>query len=608
MKDIQTEWYFKLFNSIKEEHEIDFAELELLSLFGSVERNRNFADILYSTSFKYFIENPRIQDFFAHELPYGKFHGFYAKRNGTVDVSLLVRRLAYTREFFVVAQFGDPKTLLQKMFPQGEIDRNVQYFKADGYSLLRFITNQYFLEKSEYISKVSRNENEVDSNVEALFAFLTKKMYRIPATVTMSVGKRLEDYFTIREEPSLYLTHYMHPYKGRFHPKMVRALLNYVYPKEQGLVMDNFAGCGTLLVEATLMSLNSIGVEINPLSGLMSSVKCNSLNLSPEKLKKAIEIYLRELGDALISYEKQSAGKSLLVPPKYDKAITEKREKNIPSCVVSLFREPNNVGKILIANELIKKIEDKRLRDFLLIALSGTISDLTRRRRGEFLEVLRDRLQDLYLRIYIFNKLNQTLKIKLGMSETYVADARDMKCVESECIDAIVTSPPYSTALDYIRNDYPQLTILELANMKELEENMIGNPNLKVYPDFLFQEMRDENVEYRKLPTDVKEVISLFKRYGRKKEALRTYKFFKDMYAALREMYRVMKRGSKCVIIIGNNHYKVDGNYVEVRNDEALKQIAQDLGFKVEKNITRELEKTRTGMIRYESILIFEKI
>jgi hypothetical protein len=37
-------------------------------------------------------------------------------------------------------------------------------------------------------------------------------LYRIPASSTMAVGKRLEDYFAIREEQSLYLTHVWHPY------------------------------------------------------------------------------------------------------------------------------------------------------------------------------------------------------------------------------------------------------------------------------------------------------------------------------------------------------------------------------------------------------------
>jgi hypothetical protein len=272
-----------------------------------------------------------------------------------------------------------------------------------------------------------------------------------------------------------------------------------------------------------------------------------------------------------------------------------------------LFKDNSIVEKILIAHELIRGIENEKIRDFILLALSGTISDLTRRRHGEFFEVFQERLKDLYLRIYIFYRLNQVLKIELGRSKTYIADARDMRMIVNDSIDAIVNSPPYSTALDYIRNDYPQLTLLGLADIPWLEANMIGNPNLKVYSSSLLEEMSLDNIEYARLPVEAKKVISILRQYGRTKEALRTYKFFKDMYLALKEMYRVMKKNSKCVIIIGNNHYKLDKSFVEVKNDEVLKQMALSLGFKEDRTITRELEKTRAGMIRYESILILGK-
>jgi len=601
-------WYFKLFNSIKEKHEITFAQLELTSLFGDVNPVRNFSDVLDSTLFKNFrTGNARVQDFLAHELPYGECHGFLARTHEIRDVSHLVRRLAYTREFFAVTESNDPLDTLQRMFPEGMVGKNVEYFHSSRYVLLRFITNQYFLEKSQYISKLSRNEEEASNNVESLFSFLTEKLHRIPATETMQIGKRLEDYFTIREEPSLYLTHYMHPYKGKFHPKMVRALLNYALPQPVGRVMDNFAGCGTLLVEATWMGLDSIGMEINPLSSLMCNVKCDSLSIPVDSLKKGIDSFLQDLCSDLLSYETQSSGSALLPPLNYHKEAIEKRKHSIPAGVVSLFSEPKTVDHVMIAHELAKKVKDEKIRNFLLLALSGAISDLARRRKGKFLDVLRDRLKNLYLKIYIFDKLNEVMTIKLGKSRTYAADARDMKMVESESIDAIVNSPPYSTALDYIKNDYPQLTLLELADIPQLEANMIGNPRFKVHSQSLLNEIGGSGLEYANLPQDAKDIISSLVRYGRTKEALRTCKFFKDMYLALKEMHRVLKRASKCVIVIGNNHYKLDGDYAVVKNDEILKEMALMLGFKENRTIVRELEKSHAGMIRYESVLILEK-
>ena len=595
-------YYFKLFNSIKEPSEVDFAELELNSLFGDVARIKNFVDVLDKPPLKLFTKKGvRIQDIMTHETCYGDFQGFYGSKEKAEDISDLVRRLAYTREIYLIVKSKNPEDYLNKIFPSGVAGKNVQFFQSGGYSLFRFITNQYFLEKSHYISKLSRNEKEIDRNVDALFEYPTKKLYRIPASSTMAVGKRLEDYFAIREEPSLYLTHYMHPYKGKFHPKMVRALLNYVYPKSSGLVMDNFVGSGTLLVEATLMGLDSVGVEINPLSVLMSNVKCSSLGLDPSKLKVEIKKYLGEV--VIKSPEKQVSKKS-----------------KIPERVLKMFSE-ELMEEFMIADKIVKKIPNKEIRDFILLGLSGTISDLARRKKVKFIDALTWRLVHLYLRIYLFHKLNETLKIKLGKSITYVGDTRDMvkTCrtldgqqeeIKKDTIDGNVNSPPYSTALDYIRNDLPQLTILGLvSSMEQLERDMIGNPRVVYGSSELLEEIKTNHRNFQEMPKHAREVVKKILNAERTKEALRAYKFFKDMYLSLMEMARVMKRRSKCAVVIGNNHYKLNDEYEEVKNDEVFWELAEkeNVGFKRDRVITRVLEKSSAGNIRYESIVILEK-
>jgi hypothetical protein len=143
--------------------------------------------------------------------------------------------------------------------------------------------------------------------------------------------------------------------------------------------------------------------------------------------------------------------------------------------------------------------------------------------------------------------------------------------------------------------------------VSELETNIIGNPRFKVYPQSLLTEIQTNSPDYESLPHRARDTISTLLKHGRPKEAIRTYKFFKDMRLALKEMHRVLKTPSKCVIIIGNNRYKLDGHYAIVENDEVLKEMALTIGFKEDKTIKRELEKSQAGMIRYESILILEK-
>ena len=606
-------FYFKIFNNIKSEHEVtDFAKLELESLFGEVEPIDNFIDKLREEPLNKFTHSSiRIQDFITHELPYGKIQGYWGTSETIRDITSLVKRLSYIREIYLIMNENkSPSELLRNIFPDGVEEKNVHYFRKDGHLLFRFITNQYFIEKSQYISKLSRDEKEVERNVEILSSHLIKDIYRIPASSTLSIGKRLQDYFAIREEPSLYLTHYFHPYKGKFHPKMIRALLNYIYPKSQGRIFDNFAGSGTLLVEASLLGLDSMGVEINPLSCLMSNVKCYSLNFDTYKLKDNITEYLEILTEDIYNWRRRASGNLLLFKGLVNYHWVSEQSKQLCIELKNALRDKEKtVPQVLIARELLKNINDEEIKNFLLLSLSGTISDVARRTSDQFLDVLRGRLNDLYLRIFLFQELNKTLKIRLGKSKTYIADTRNMgKEIPSDSIDGIVNSPPYAVALDYIKNDYPQLVLLELTeSISQLERDMMGNPRVNYDRKELREKLtkKDENL------TDFSETGNKIVNYlisnGRQQAGLRSFKFFTDMIKTLREMKRVLRKGSKAAIVIGNNHFMVGDNTIEVPNSQVLLEIAENLGFKVNRLIGRKLQKSSEGIIREETVLILKK-
>ena len=639
----KTLYVFKLFNSIKDEHEVKFAELELNSLFGQVERVRSFVDVIPDSPLSHFCgDECRIQDALTYEPVYGKYQGFLGWRDvkSTLPISQLIRRLAYTREVLVVTEGDNVDAVAKEVFPEGAVGCNVKGYLNEGYVLLRAITNQYFLEKSSYISKLSRQEQEVNKNLESLFGYpWPPGLYRIPASSTMAVGKRLEDYFAIREEQSLYLTHIWHPYKAKFHSRMARALLNYVAPNDDSLVMDNWAGSGTLNVEATLMGISNIGLEINPLSALMASVKCQAYSFQPGIIEEEISHFTDEFqadlqrirSGAVVTTLLDYGGKGTGSGSYSGEAVELRTEaERINNELRSLFAI-EQVEEFLVARNLINKTYKSVMRNFMLLALSGSISDLARRRKGRLLEVMTLRLYKLmYLRLYLYHKLNDTLKVKPAKSETFVCDNRrpfeTAKSLDGSglvlrkgSVDGIVTSPPYSTAVDYIRNDFPQLRVLGLVRPGEfddLEKNMEGNPKPRLYRDEkLVAEVSKESEFYESLPQTAKNSIKELRKAGREPEAMRTYKFFKDMYASLLAMNRLLKVGGKCAIVIGNNHYKTSESDVEeVRNDEVVFEMAQrkDVGFAPDSltggMVQRPLEKTQAGYIRNETVVILEKI
>ena len=60
-----------------------------------------------------------------------------------------------------------------------------------------------------------------------------------------------------------YLTHWIYPYRGKFHPQMIRALLNIVGVTQSSLVLDPYVGSGTTAFEASLLGA-SVLVSMYP--------------------------------------------------------------------------------------------------------------------------------------------------------------------------------------------------------------------------------------------------------------------------------------------------------------------------------------------------------
>ena len=78
------------------------------------------------------------------------------------------------------------------------------------------------------------------------------------------VKGKYTDYFQIIQKNrtisvNQYLTHWIYPYKGKFHPQMIRALLNIIRLEPGDTILDPFIGSGTTAVEAQMLGMNYVG-------------------------------------------------------------------------------------------------------------------------------------------------------------------------------------------------------------------------------------------------------------------------------------------------------------------------------------------------------------
>jgi DNA modification methylase len=330
------------------------------------------------------------------------------------------------------------------------------------------------------------------------------------------------DYFQIIQKNrtrsvNQYLTHWIYPYKGKFHPQMIRALLNIIGLDQGDIVLDPFIGSGTTALEAQILGINCIGIDISPLCVLQSKVKTESIYVLP-RIKEWKKEITKRIKPFLSNFD----------------------EKTI--------------------DDVINSISDERVRNFYRMAKLVAISDNARRGRefgNSFLKNLELMISSVSDYVEIVKKLN----LKLGKIEIKIGDSRALP-LENESIDGIVTSPPYSIALDYVSNDAHALKELGY-NLSEIREKFIG---------------------------------------VRGKGEKRIDLYNEDMKKSLEEMFRVLKPKKYAVIIIGNATYLGQ----EIKTVEFTIDYAEKIGFKLVKNIDKIIFGLYNVMQK-ENILIFKK-
>lgn len=79
--------------------------------------------------------------------------------------------------------------------------------------------------------------------------------------------------------------HRLHPYLGKFIPQLVEIFLR-TYFKTGDSILDPFAGSGTTLVEANILGINSVGIEISDFNCLIANVKIRDYDI--EEVEKEI--------------------------------------------------------------------------------------------------------------------------------------------------------------------------------------------------------------------------------------------------------------------------------------------------------------------------------
>ena len=138
----------------------------------------------------------------------------------------------------------------------------------------------HILDKDELIER-SAFFQSVNGNLTKHF-----RLYSVhtPA-LSENRSAQTKNYFENGQFSTGYATHGLFPYRGKFHPQLIKGLLNIIGIKKNDVVLDPMCGSGTANIEAALMGINSYAVDQSPFCQFMVKAKFEALTMDVDLLK-----------------------------------------------------------------------------------------------------------------------------------------------------------------------------------------------------------------------------------------------------------------------------------------------------------------------------------
>jgi len=351
------------------------------------------------------------------------------------------------------------------------------------------------------------------------------------------------------------LLHSLHPYPAKFIPQIPRKAIE-TWTKPGELVSDPFCGCGTTLLEASLLGRPSVGVDNNAVAVLVSKAKTAPYTAS----------------DLEAARQFASSLKSRL-------AKAEPREELIPDNPNFLYWFGTEVLQRLSAIKSLILEENEPLQTLFLAVFSSIIVRVSYQdsdtRYARITRVIGPSDVDKAFRMSIsetISHLREVVNLNRASVTIYQADSRSIPFISSDSVSLIVTSPPYLNAYDYHKYHRQRIHWIDgdVSMARDLE---IGK--------------HDE-----------------FTRPGATPD-----KYFEDMNSCFLEWNRVLRCGGKCLVVVGDAI--VNGKPVQVA--DTFVELMHKQGFSLIKHWIRELHTTRRAFnlrnsrISHEHVLLVEK-
>lgn len=362
------------------------------------------------------------------------------------------------------------------------------------------------------------------------------------------------------------LTHYLFKYPAKFHPPVVRYLIEQ-YTKRGDVILDPFCGSGTLLVEAAVSGRSAIGTDIDPLAVFIARVKTHRYKM-PALRAAASKVldHLEEIARPDKEYVRRQFDD--ISPATVERTIRKERLK-VPA-IPNLFHWFRkyvvvDLGRIITYLDRAQLAETHR--DFFLLCFASIIraasnadpvpvsgvevtSHMKRRdKEGRIVNPVKlfaMRVNKSLADVEAYQvKANADVRLRATQADATAFSAR-----LRERPDAVITSPPYNMAVNYYRRHLLEMYWLGLTESHEdrlaLLPKYIGRDKVAKKHPFVSDEEID-TPQVKSWEAQIRKV------HSERADAFKHYVV--AMRKAFREIASVLKRDGHALFVVGHSRW-----------------------------------------------------